>query len=107
MPIAVIYIVAGLLFAGAAHDHLPYLPYGYYTFLRIVATGTFIWAFLISFSRKGALLPWVYLSFAIIFNPILKVALQQYYWTIAEISAGALLLLSMYKIKRLSARKLI
>jgi hypothetical protein len=107
MPISVIYIAAAVLFVGAAHDHLPYLPYGYYTVLRIVAAGTFIWAFIVSYSRKGALLPWIYLLLAILFNPVLKVPLTQDYWMIVNITGGALLLLTMHKIKRKSARKLI
>ena len=39
MPITVIYIVAAMLFLGAAP-----LPYGYYMLLRLAATGVFIWA---------------------------------------------------------------
>jgi len=107
MPIAVIYIAAGLLFLGAAQEYLPYLPYGYFTVLKIVATGTFIWAFLVSFSRKGSLLPWIYLLFAIIFIPILKLPLTQDLWMIIDITGGALLLLTIDKIKRKSPRKLI
>jgi hypothetical protein len=106
MPIAVIYIAAGLLFLGAAWEYLPYLPYVYFTVLKIVATGTFIWAFLVSFSRKSSLLPWIYLLFAIIFIPILILPLTQDLWTIIYITGGALLLLTIDKIKRKSPRKL-
>jgi len=106
MPIAVIYIAAGILFVGAAHDYLPYLPYGYFTVLKIVSTGTFIWAFLVSFSRKASLLPWIYLLFAIIFIPILTLPFSQDLWMIVYIAGGALLLLTIDKIKRKSPRKL-
>jgi len=50
MPVKVIYIAAGLLFAAI----LP-LP-GYYTLLRLVATGVFAWAAVIEFQKDQALI---------------------------------------------------
>ena len=107
MPIAVIYIVAGILFMGAAQEFLPYLPYGYYTVLRIVATVAFIWAFLVSFNRNAAVLPWIYLLFALVFNPVLKIPLPQELWTIVYMVSGALLLLTTTKIKQQSVAKIV
>jgi len=104
MPIAVIYIAAGILFLGVAQE---YLPYGYYTVLRIVATGTFIWAFLVSFNRNGALLPWIYLLFAVVFNPILKVPLSQELWMAIDIVASVLLIFTQNMIKQQSTTKVI
>jgi hypothetical protein len=107
MPIAVIYIAAGLLFLGAAHDLLPYLPYGYFTFLRIVATGVFIWAFLVSLHRNGSLLPTMYLLLAITFNPVMKVPLPSELWMFVDIAAGSLLLFTRNRIKQQSTAKVI
>ena len=107
MPIAVIYLVAGLLFVGAAHDQLPYLPYGYFTVLRIVTTAAFIWAFLVSFTRNAAFLPWIYLLFAITFNPVIKVPLSHEIWMIVDIAAGVLLLFTQNNIKQQSATKIV
>lgn len=104
MPVAVIYIAAGILFLGAAQVHL---PFGYYTILRIVATAAFIWAFFVAFNRNESLLPWIYLLFAVTFNPIIKVPLSQELWMVANISAGALLLFTQNKIKQQATRKLI
>jgi hypothetical protein len=104
MPLAVIYIAAGILLLGAAQLHL---AYGFYTLLRIVATGTFLWAFLVSFKRNASLLPWIFLSFAIVFNPIIKVTLPGEFWMFLDIAASALLLLTQNKIKQESSRKLI
>jgi len=107
MPIAVIYIVAGLLFVGAAHDQLQYLPYGFYTVLGIVATAAFIWAFLVSFNRDAPFLPWIYLSFAIILNPIIKVPLPHEIWVIVDVAAAVLLLITQNKIKQQSVTTII
>ena len=49
MPVAVIYITAGMLFLGAAP-----LPYGYYMLLRLVVTGVCVWAAFVSYERKLA-----------------------------------------------------
>ena len=96
MPISVIYIAAGILFLGAAQLHL---PLGYYTVLRIVSTCVFIWAFLVSYNRNASFFPWLFLLFAVTFNPIMKVPLSQELWMIVDITAGALLLFTQNKIR--------
>ena len=104
MPITVIYISAAILFAGAAQLHL---PFGYFTVLRIVATGAFAWAFLVALNRNRAFLPWIYLLLTIAFNPVIKVPLSQEIWMIVDIAAGTLLLLSQNKIKQQSTTKIV
>lgn len=104
MPVTVIYIATGILFLGAAQAHL---PFGYYTVLRIVATGVFIWGFFVAFNRSGSFLPWIYLLFAVTFNPVMKLPLSEELWMIANISAGALLLFTQNKIKQHATKKLI
>ena len=104
MPIAVIYIAAGILFVGAAQLHL---PYGYYTVLRIVAMGAFLWAFFASFNRNASLLPWIFLLFAVLFNPVMKVPLSQEHWMIVDIAAGALLIFTQNKIKQQATTKIV
>jgi hypothetical protein len=104
MPIAVIYIAAGLLFLGAAHD---LLPYGYFTFLRIVSTVVFIWAFLVSLHGNRSFLPWIYLLLAITFNPIVKVPLPSELWMFVDIAAGSLLLFIHKNIKQQLTAKVI
>jgi hypothetical protein len=104
MPIAVLYIAAGILFLGAAQLHL---PFGYYTATHIVVTAVFIWAFLVSFNRNASFLPWIYLLFALIFNPILKVTLSQELWMVVDVAAGALLLFTQNKIKQQATTKIV
>jgi len=92
------------LFLGAAQLQL---PFGYYTVLRIVATGAFLWAFFVALNRNASLLPWIFLLFAIVFNPIIKVPLPKELWMFVEIAAGALLMFTQNKIKQQTSCKLI
>lgn len=83
MPIAVIYIIVFALFLGAAP-----LPYGYYTILRIMVTGFFIWAAVLTYQQKEQILPWVFVVLAITFNPIIKVYLSKELWAVIDILVG-------------------
>lgn len=94
MPLIVIYIASAMLFIGI----LP-LPYGYYTLLRFIATGVFIWSALIAYERNNETLPWIYLLLALLFNPLIKIHLSRDLWAIFDISAATLLLVTKSIIK--------
>lgn len=94
MPVQVIYIAAGLLLIAAAP-----LPYGYYTFLRIVATVVFLWAGVIAWDRKSVLLAVIFGLMAVLFNPILKIHFSKELWAALDLTAAALLLVTSRKIK--------
>lgn len=87
MPIAIIYIASSMLFIAAAP-----LPYGYYTLLRLVVTGVFIWAAIIAYDRRQQSLPWVYGVLAVLFNPLIKIHLPKEVWTVVDIGSGIFLL---------------
>lgn len=87
MPLAVIYIASGLLALGAAP-----LPYGYYTFLRLVACGVFAFAAYVSLTKKARVLPYVYGCLALLFNPFIKVHLPKEVWVVVDLASAALLL---------------
>lgn len=89
MPVAVIYICAAMLFLGAAP-----LPYGYYTLLRLVACGVFVFAAFLAYDRKNKALPWVYGFMALVFNPIIKIHFPKEMWVVVDIVAGILLLVT-------------
>jgi hypothetical protein len=95
MPVAVIYIAISMLLIGAAP-----LPYGYYTLLRIVATGVFLWAAFVAHEREHTILPWVYGLIAILFNPVIKIYLPKELWAAVDIGAGILLLATKSKITK-------
>ena len=87
MPLAVIYIASVLLALGAAP-----LPYGYYTFLRLVACGVFAFAAYVSLTKKARVLPYVYGCLALLFNPFIKVHLPKEVWVVVDLASAALLL---------------
>ena len=88
------HIAAGMLFGAI----LP-LPYGYYTLLRVAATGVFLWAAYLSHTRNYRMLTWIFSIAAIIFNPIIRVHLAKELWTILDLGAGILLLLTKKRIE--------
>ncbi|MDO8770461.1 MAG: hypothetical protein Q7K57_17510 [Burkholderiaceae bacterium] len=94
MPVQVIYIAASLLLIAAAP-----LPYGYYTFLRIVATVVFVWAGVIAWDRKHVMLAVSFGLMAVLFNPVLKVHFSKELWVAFDLVAAAVLLVTSRKIK--------
>ena len=101
MPITVIYLAVTILFVGAAP-----LPYGYYTLLRLVATGVFAWAAFVSYERNNQFFPWVFGLFALIFNPFIKIHLSKEVWVCIDICAGLLLLMTKRHLQHLSGKPL-
>ena len=97
MPYHVIYIVSAMLFIAIAP-----LPYGYYTLLRLVTTGLFIWAAIIISERKSKYLIWLFILFALLYNPIIKIHLEKETWGFINIISAIFLLSVKSKIKESS-----
>ncbi|MBB3048977.1 hypothetical protein FHR99_003251 [Litorivivens lipolytica] len=95
MPLPVIFIAAGLLLLG----FMP-LPYGYYTFLRIVATIVFVWGAFVLHEQKEPVLPWVFGLVAILFNPFIPVHLPKDIWAGIDLVAGCLLIATHTKLAK-------
>lgn len=95
MPTSVIYIVSGMLTIGSAP-----MPYGYYTLLRLIATGAFAWAAVVTYERKEEVLPWVFCMLSILFNPFIKVHLPKETWMVIDIVAGVFFLVSKPRIQK-------
>lgn len=88
MPVPVLYIAAILLFIAP----LP-LPYGYYTLVRIVTTGIFIWVSIIEYKKNSSsILTWGFILGAILFNPFIPIHLNREIWAPIDIITGAMLL---------------
>ena len=94
MPLPLIYIAVFMFFVGAAP-----LPYGYYTLLRLVATGVLVWAAFVSYERRSEVLPWIFGILAILFNPIIKIHLPKEAWMAIDIGTGILLLATKSRIQ--------
>lgn len=87
MPVAVIYIAAALLLAGA----MP-LPEDYYTLLRVVATAVFAWAAVVSHERRLRLRSLAFILFCLIYNPGIEVELPGAWYGLLHVAAAVLLL---------------
>jgi len=86
IPVPIIYLTSIMLFIAIAP-----LPYGYYTILRIITTGVFLWSSFIMLENNESILPWVFILLAIIFNPILKVYFPKEIWAVIDIFSGLLI----------------
>jgi len=89
MPKQLIYIAAGLLFVGM----LP-MPYGYYSFLRIIACGVFSASAFITYNHSEKILSWAFVALAIVFNPIIQIHFQRELWIIIDFLSGLLLIIN-------------
>lgn len=73
------------------------MPYGYYQLVRYIASGTFIFLAL-SIPQNDEIAGgkrFVYISLAVLFQPLLKIALGRTIWNIVDIIIGVLLLVSV------------
>ena len=94
MPVAIIYSAAALLALGAAP-----LPYGYYTFLRLIGCAVFGLAAFISHQRNATILPFAYGALALPFNPIVKVHLPKEAWAAIDVSSAVFLVFTAKRIR--------
>jgi hypothetical protein len=89
MPLQVIYITAAMMFIAI----LP-LPELYDTLLKMVVFGTFAWGAYrnLTLGNFKSFLPWIYLLFALAFNPISPITLPKELWIGLDLVGGILLL---------------
>jgi len=78
----IFYIPAILLFLAFLE-----LPYGYYTFLRLVVTGMALYA-AFGLLEKGSINFWVMLAIAALFNPLIPVHLTKEIWLPIDVLVG-------------------
>ena len=93
IPTPVIYIASALLFIAI----FP-MPYGYYTLLRITATGVFVWVAIAAINQNEKIIPWIFIVLAILFNPIIKIHFAKEIWAVIDFGAAAFLLWAGKKI---------
>jgi hypothetical protein len=63
------------------------LPYGYYTFMRIVVTGLSLYA-AFNYSNKDEAQFWILLGIAVLFNPLIAIHLSRAAWLPIDIITG-------------------
>lgn len=87
IPPPIYYLCAALLLLALAP-----MPFGYYTFLRLVVT---IIAFVTAFSfykEGGVVWAWIFALLGILFNPLIQVHLSRDIWMILDLLAAGLML---------------
>ncbi|WP_020604998.1 DUF6804 family protein [Spirosoma spitsbergense] len=82
---AILFVSAGLLFLATLA--VLSLPYGYFTFLRIVVCSTAVYA---AIRLKDSTIPFLaLLMVAILFNPLIPVYLPKLTWRIIDLAVAA------------------
>ena len=81
--------VAWLVVAAALLIAMMHLPYGYYTFTRILTCGFYTWIAVLSF-REAAGKTWaiVFIVIAIAFNPFIPLRLSRFAWPYLDLGAA-------------------
>ncbi len=95
MPNIIIYICSAIIALGAAP-----MPYGYYTLVRLLACGVFVYFAILAKDAQHKYLPWICAFTAILFNPIFKVHFEKEIWSIIDILSAILLIYVGKKLSR-------
>jgi len=89
----ILVLMAVLLFAAVAP-----LPYGFYTFMRIIVCGCAGYMAYHSFSAgEKNLWPWLLGFIAILFNPVATIHMTKEIWMVADALTGGLFAFLAYK----------
>lgn len=71
------------------------MPYGYFMIVRFAALIGFGYLAYVSVNFKSKTIFWVYLSLAILFQPLIKIPLGRELWNVLDVLAAILLLLTL------------
>ena len=85
--------------------YLFHFPYGYYQFVRIAALVGFSILAYNAYKRKANLEMIMYIGLAILFQPIIKIALGRTLWNIVDIIVAIGLFISLMNSKKLKPWK--
>ena len=72
------------------------LPYGYYQFVRFAALIGFAFLAYQSFEKNEKTLAFIYTALAILFQPLIKIALGRLLWNIVDVIVGLGLIASLF-----------
>lgn len=72
------------------------MPYGYYQFVRFLALIGFAILAYKSYERQENTMTIVYVSLAILFQPLLKISLGRELWNIVDVIVGIGLIVSIF-----------
>ena len=89
-------IIAIILLALALN---PYNPYGFYVLLRWVCCAIFIFLTITYIENKKESWIWVFGVLAFIYNPIIRIHLNKFLWTIINITSIVIISISFRKLR--------
>ena len=72
------------------------MPYGYYQLVRLVSFASFLVIANFAYKEKQINLMYLFIFFAILFQPFIKVALGRQIWNIVDVVVAVLLIGSMF-----------
>ncbi len=78
------------------------MPYGYYQFIRLASAAGFIFLANESADNKNRIWLYIYISLAILFQPIIKFSLGRDMWNIVDIVVAVFLIFSLFSGKKLT-----
>lgn len=71
------------------------MPYGYFQLVRFLATSSFIY---LGFNcQNNDTIKYMYFSLAVLFQPLIKIALGRTIWNIVDVIVAGLLIMSVIK----------
>ena len=88
-------IVLSLLLFSCLLD----MPYGYFQLVRFISMIGFIYLALIVNEQKIKNEFFIYIALALLFQPLLKIALGRSIWNIVDVIVGACLIISLFNKK--------
>ena len=72
------------------------MPYGYYQLVRLVSFASFLVIANFAFKEKQTNLMYLFIFFAILFQPFIKIALGRQIWNIVDVVVAVILLGSLF-----------
>src|SRR5688500_6001746 len=87
-------IAAGMLFYA-----LKKLPYSYFTILRFVVCGASAYTAFVAYNSKSTAWAFLFGATAVLFNPLIIIALDRKAWTYVDVGVGVLMLLSIFYVQ--------
>lgn len=76
------------------------MPYGYYTLMRLAATVGFVYMAYKYYEMKKEALVWNFGALALLFQPLVKIALGRDIWNIVDVAVAVLLVVLTFAVGR-------
>ena len=72
------------------------MPYGYYQFIRLASLVIFCWLAYENYKDNRMIFVFIYFGLAILFQPLIKIALGRDIWNIVDIATSIFLLITLH-----------